>query len=130
MVFALLIAASCGISAPGIRSSGSSSHTLIARSSRRHWPCADARRDGTSGVDWGKATEIATRCCCRPVRLCMAAILLWLLKFHLFVTGAVHRARRRQPPPLWIRGILIATCTASACARLERRPEGHGLDHG
>jgi PiT family inorganic phosphate transporter len=73
--------------------------------------------DGTSGVDWTKATEIGYSLLLSPLfGFAAAAILLLLLKF-IVRNPALYRAPEgNQPPPLWIRGILILTCTGVSFA--------------
>ena len=74
-------------------------------------------RDGTSGVDWTKATEIGYALLLSPLfGFCMAAILLLVLKFIVRNPALYAAPEGNQPPPLWIRGILIATCTGVSFA--------------
>src|SRR5262249_43874087 len=69
-------------------------------------------RDGTSGVDWSKATEIGYALLLSPLfGFCLAAILLLLLKFIVRNPALYAEPKGEQPPPWWIRGILILTCT-------------------
>jgi inorganic phosphate transporter, PiT family len=114
MVFALLIAAiiwNLGTWALGLPAS--SSHTLIG--SIIGVGIANALlhgRDGTSGVDWSKATEIGYSLLLSPLfGFCLAAILLLLLKFIVRNAALYAEPKGEQPPPWWIRGILILTCT-------------------
>ena len=136
MVFALLIAAiiwNLGTWYFGLPAS--SSHTLIGSIIGVGVANALMRgRDGTSGVDWAQGhrdrlgaaavaavrLRAAPRSCCCCSRWCVARN-----------AGAVSpRPKGNQPPPIWIRGILILTCTrCQLLPRLERRPEGHGPDH-
>jgi PiT family inorganic phosphate transporter len=96
MVFALLIAAIIGVG--------------IANAVMRG-------RDGTSGVDWTKATEIGYALLLSPLfGFCMAAILLLVLKFIVRNPALYSAPEGNKPPPLWIRGILIATCTGVSFA--------------
>ena len=114
MVFALLIAAmiwNLGTWYFGIPSS--SSHTLIGSiigvgitNALLHG------RDGTSGVDWSKATEIGYALLLSPLfGFALAAILLLLLKFVVRNAALYAEPKGDQPPPWWIRGILVLTCT-------------------
>jgi PiT family inorganic phosphate transporter len=74
-------------------------------------------RDGTSGVDWTKATEIGYALLLSPLfGFCMAAILLLVLKFIVRNPALYAAPEGNKPPPLWIRGILIATCTGVSFA--------------
>jgi PiT family inorganic phosphate transporter len=114
MVFALLIAAiiwNVGTWYFGLPAS--SSHTLIGSiigvgitNALLHG------RDGTSGVDWSKATEIGYALLASPLfGFALAAILLLVLKFVVRIPALYAEPKGDQPPPWWIRGILILTCT-------------------
>jgi inorganic phosphate transporter, PiT family len=114
MVFALLIAAiiwNVGTWYFGLPAS--SSHTLIGSiigvgitNALLHG------RGGTSGVDWSKATEIGYALLLSPLfGFAMAAILLVVLKFVVRSPALYAEPKGDQPPPWWIRGILILTCT-------------------
>ena len=114
MVFALLIAAivwNLGTWLLGLPAS--SSHTLIG--SIIGVGVANALlhgRSGTSGVDWGKATEIGYALLLSPLfGFCMAAVLLLALRVVIRSPALYQEPKGDQPPPLWIRGILILTCT-------------------
>jgi inorganic phosphate transporter, PiT family len=119
MVFALLIAAivwNLGTWYLGLPAS--SSHTLIGSIIGVGVANALARgMDGTSGVDWTKATEIGYSLLLSPLfGFTAAALLLLLLKF-IVRNPALYRAPEgNQPPPLWIRAILILTCTGVSFA--------------
>jgi PiT family inorganic phosphate transporter len=119
MVFALLIAAviwNLGTWALGLPAS--SSHTLIG--SIIGVGVANAvmnGQDGTSGVDWTKATEIGWSLLLSPVfGFFVAATLLLVLKFLVRNPSLYSEPKGSQPPPLWIRGILILTCTGVSFA--------------
>src|ERR1700754_2422357 len=119
MVFALLIAAimwNLGTWYFGLPAS--SSHTLIGSIIGVGIANALMRgRDGTSGVDWTKATEIGYALLLSPLfGFCMAAILLLLLKFIVRNSALYTAPEGNKPPPLCIRGILIATCTGVSFA--------------
>src|SRR6516162_9491547 len=114
MVFALLIAAmiwNLGTWYLGLPAS--SSHTLIGSIIGVGITNALLRgRDGTSGVDWSKATEIAYALLHSPLfGFLVAAILLLALKFVVRNAALYAEPKGNQPPPWWIRGILIITCT-------------------
>jgi PiT family inorganic phosphate transporter len=116
MVFALLIAAiiwNVGTWYFGLPAS--SSHTLIGSIMGVGITNALLRgRDGTSGVDWSQAAGIAKALLLSPLfGFALAAILLFALKsVMLRVTPALFaEPKGDQPPPVWIRGILILTCT-------------------
>ncbi|HEY3893619.1 MAG TPA: inorganic phosphate transporter, partial [Bradyrhizobium sp.] len=71
-------------------------------------------RNGTSGVDWSQAAGIAKALLLSPLfGFVLAVILLYVLKAVLLrATRALFgEPKGNQPPPLWIRGILILTCT-------------------
>src|ERR1700676_4706585 len=69
-------------------------------------------RDGTSGVDWSKATEIGYALLASPLfGFARAPILLLVLKFVVRIPALYAEPKGDQPPPWWIRGILILTCT-------------------
>ena len=52
------------------------------------------------------------------------------MKFLVRVPALYTAPASDTPPPLWIRGLLILTCTLRVVLpRLERRPEGHGPHH-
>jgi phosphate/sulfate permease len=114
MVFALLIAAmiwNLGTWYFGLPAS--SSHTLIGSIIGVGITNALLRgRDGTSGVDWSKATEIGYALLLSPLfGFVMAALLLLLLKFVVRNAALYAEPKGNEPPPWWIRGILILTCT-------------------
>src|SRR5215510_5880502 len=114
MVFALLIAAiiwNLGTWYFGLPAS--SSHTLIGSIIGVGIANALLRgRDGTSGVDWSKATEIGYALLLSPLfGFIMAAVLLLALKFIIRNPALYAEPKGEQPPPWWIRGILVLTCT-------------------
>src|ERR1700704_2134696 len=107
MVFALLIAAiiwNLGTWYLGLPAS--SSHTLIG--SIIGVGVANALmhgQDGTSGVDWTKATEIGYALLLSPVfGFVAAALLLLALKFVVRNPALYQAPKGNQPPPWWIRG--------------------------
>jgi inorganic phosphate transporter, PiT family len=119
MVFALLIAAivwNLGTWYLGLPAS--SSHTLIGSiigvglaNQLLH------AADGTSGVDWGQATKIGYSLLLSPlVGFVCAAILLLLLKALIKNPSLYKAPKGNQPPPWWIRGILVLTCTGVSFA--------------
>lgn len=119
MVFALLIAAiiwNLGTWYFGLPAS--SSHTLIG--SIIGVGVANAimnGQDGTSGVDWSKATEIGYALLLSPLfGFGVAAALLLILKFTLRNPALYEAPKGNEPPPWWIRGLLILTCTGVSFA--------------
>ncbi|MET4797573.1 inorganic phosphate transporter [Bradyrhizobium sp. LB11.1] len=116
MVFALLIAAiiwNLGTWAFGLPAS--SSHTLIGSIMGVGIMNAILHgRSGTSGVDWSQATNIGKALLLSPLfGFALAAVLLLILRTVLLrATPALFgEPKGDQPPPWWIRGILILTCT-------------------
>src|SRR5215831_18929792 len=116
MVFALLIAAiiwNVGTWYLGLPAS--SSHTLIGSIIGVGIANALMRgRDGTSGVDWSQAANIGKALLLSPLfGFALAAMLLFALKSVLQRAAGALFAEPvgNQPPPWWIRGILILTCT-------------------
>ena len=116
MVFALLIAAiiwNVGTWYFGLPAS--SSHTLIG--SIMGVGIANALmhgREGTSGVDWSQAVNTGKALLLSPLfGFALAAILLYGLKTALLraTPTLFGEPKGDQPPPWWIRGILILTCT-------------------
>jgi inorganic phosphate transporter, PiT family len=116
MVFALLIAAiiwNVGTWYFGLPAS--SSHTLIGSIIGVGITNALLRgRDGTSGVDWSQAGNIGKALLLSPLfGFALAAALLFVVKIIMQHAAPALFAEPKgdQPPPWWIRGILILTCT-------------------
>jgi inorganic phosphate transporter, PiT family len=116
MVFALLIAAiiwNVGTWYFGLPAS--SSHTLIGSIIGVGITNALLRgRDGTSGVDWSQAANIGKALLLSPLfGFALAAGLLFVVKTVMLKAAPALFAEPKgdQPPPWWIRGILILTCT-------------------
>ncbi|HYP58465.1 MAG TPA: inorganic phosphate transporter [Beijerinckia sp.] len=119
MVFAMLIAAiiwNLGTWWRGLPAS--SSHTLIGSiigvgiaNSLMHG------RDGTSGVDWSKATEIGYALLFSPIVgfICSAALLI-IMRTLIRKPELYTEPKGNKTPPLWIRGLLILTCTGVSFA--------------
>jgi PiT family inorganic phosphate transporter len=119
MVFALLIAAIIwNLGTWWLGLPASSSHTLIGSIIGVGVANALMRgQDGTSGVDWAKATEIGWSLLLSPLfGFIMAALLLLVLKFVVRNPKLYEAPKGNEPPPLWIRGILVATCTGVSFA--------------
>jgi inorganic phosphate transporter, PiT family len=116
MVFALLIAAIIwNVGTWWFGLPASSSHTLIGSIMGVGIANALLRgRDGTSGVDWSQAANVGKALLLSPLfGFALAAVLLFALKAVLQrATPALFaEPKGDQPPPAWIRGILILTCT-------------------
>jgi PiT family inorganic phosphate transporter len=119
MVFALLFAAIIwNLGTWWLGLPASSSHTLIGSIIGVGITNALLRgRDGTSGVDWSKATEIGYSLLLSPlVGFIAAALLLLTLKVIVRNPSLYAEPQGNQPPPWWIRGLLILTCTGVSFA--------------
>ena len=119
MVFALLVAAmiwNLGTWYLGLPAS--SSHTLIG--SIIGVGIANqlmAVKTGTSGVDWGQAANIGKSLLVSPlVGFAVAAGLLLLMKALITDKRLYEAPEGTEPPPFWIRGLLILTCTGVSFA--------------
>ena len=119
MVFALLIAAIIwNLGTWWLGLPASSSHTLIGSiigvgvsNAMLHG------MSGTSGVDWTKATEIGWSLLLSPIfGFCAAALVLLSLKVLVRNPALYSEPKGNQPPPWWIRSILILTCTGVSFA--------------
>jgi PiT family inorganic phosphate transporter len=119
MVFALLIAAIIwNLGTWWLGLPASSSHTLIG--SIIGVGVANALmkgRSGTTGVDWAQATKVGYSLVLSPVvGFVLAALLLMLLRAVVKNHALYEEPKGNQPPPLWIRGLLILTCTGVSFA--------------
>jgi len=119
MVFALLIAAIVwNLGTWWLGLPASSSHTLIG--SIIGVGVANALmhgRDGTSGVDWAQATKIGYSLLLSPlVGFCCAALLLLALRALVKSRELYEEPKGNTPPPWWIRGLLVLTCTGVSFA--------------
>jgi len=115
MVFALLLAATLwnlGTCYFGLPSS--SSHTLIGSiiGVGLMNQLMATNGSGTSGVDWSQATKIGESLLVSPlVGFSAAFLLLAILKRTIKIPALYQEPEGDKPPPLWIRGLLILTCT-------------------
>jgi inorganic phosphate transporter, PiT family len=114
MVFALLVAAiiwNIGTWYFGLPAS--SSHTLIG--SIIGVGLANqfmSTRSGTSGVDWGQATNIGKSLILSPLVGFVFAALLFVVCKKLIPNKELYQAPvGNEPPPFWIRCLLVITCT-------------------
>ncbi len=115
MMFALLIAAiiwNLGTWAFGIPNS--SSHALVGSiigvgvANQLIAPAGSA----TSGVDWHQALLVGEALLFSPVcGFVLSAVLLLLFKTIIKNRTLYEAPKGNQPPPTWIRGMLILTCT-------------------
>jgi inorganic phosphate transporter, PiT family len=114
MVFALLIAAimwNLGTWWFGLPAS--SSHTLIG--SIIGVGIANqlmSARSGTSGVDWAQAANIGKSLLLSPIFGFILASLLFLVVKAVIKDKRLYEAPHgTEPPPFWIRSLLVLTCT-------------------
>jgi PiT family inorganic phosphate transporter len=114
MVFALLVAAilwNLGTWWFGLPAS--SSHTLIG--SIIGVGIANqimTERSGTSGVDWAQAGNIGRSLLLSPIfGFALAATLFMILKAVVKEKKLYEAPKGTEPPPFWIRCLLILTCT-------------------
>ncbi len=119
MVFALLIAAIIwNLGTWWLGLPASSSHTLIG--SIIGVGVANALmhgRSGTSGVDWPQATKVGYSLLLSPlVGFGCAALLLLTLRAFVKNRELYAEPKGNTPPPWWIRGLLILTCTGVSFA--------------
>jgi inorganic phosphate transporter, PiT family len=125
MVFALLLAAIIwNLSTWWLGLPASSSHTLIGSiigvgvANQLMSP-----KSGTSGVDWSQAANVFKVLLISPVvGFVCAALLLLLLKLLVKKPELYESPKGDAPPPFWIRGLLILTCTGVSF--------GHGSNDG
>src|SRR6202000_2282436 len=74
-------------------------------------------RGGTSGVDWSKATEIGYALILSPiVGFALSAIFLLIMKAIIKSPSRYSAPTTAAPPPWWIRGLLVLTCTGVSFA--------------
>jgi PiT family inorganic phosphate transporter len=119
MVFALLLAAilwNLGTWYLGLPAS--SSHTLIGSiigvglANQLMQPGS-----ATSGVEWGQVSKVGYSLLLSPLIGFLCAALLLLVMKILTKNPALFRAPEgKQPPPLWIRSLLVLTCTGVSFA--------------
>ncbi len=119
MVFALLIAAiTWNLATWYFGLPSSSSHTLIGSiigvglmNQLMRGP------SGTSGVDWTQALGVGKSLLFSPiVGFLFAGLLLLVLKAVVRVPALYTEPVGNKPPPLWIRSLLILTCTGVSFA--------------
>src|SRR6202051_497643 len=114
MVFALLIAAiiwNLGTWWFGIPAS--SSHTLIGSIVGVGVANALLRgQNGTAGVDWDQVTKVGEALLFSPFfGFVLSALLLLAMKAVIRAPELYTATTTNKPPTLWIRGLLILTCT-------------------
>jgi inorganic phosphate transporter, PiT family len=114
MVFALLIAAIIwNLGTWWLGLPASSSHTMVGSIVGVGIANALQRgQDGTSGVDWDQVTKIGEALLLSPLfGFVFAALLLLVMKFLVRAPALYTAPTADTPPPLWIRGLLVFTCT-------------------
>ena len=114
MVFALLIAAivwNLGTWWFGIPAS--SSHTLIGSIVGVGVANALVRgQNGTAGVDWDQVTKVGEALLFSPLfGFFLSALLLLVMKAVIRAPALYKAPTTNKPPTLWIRGLLVLTCT-------------------
>jgi inorganic phosphate transporter, PiT family len=114
MVFALLISAILwNLGTWWLGLPASSSHTLIG--SIIGVGLANqlmSANSGTTGVDWSQVGNVFRSLLISPVvGFVCAGLLLLLLKFVIKDPRLFEAPKGDAPPPFWIRGLLILTCT-------------------
>ncbi len=119
MVFALLFAAiiwNLGTWYLGLPSS--SSHTLIGSIVGVGLMNQILQGDAnTSGVDWSQTAKVGYSLLLSPlIGFGCAALLLLVAKIILTNPSLYQTPKNDEPPPLWIRGLLILTCTGVSFA--------------
>lgn len=119
MVFALLIAAIMwNIGTWWFGLPASSSHTMVG--SIIGVGIANqlmSVKSGTSGVDWGQALNIGKSLLLSPLVGFLVAALLLLLCKALIPNRQLYEAPKgAEPPPFWIRALLVLTCTGVSFA--------------
>jgi len=69
-------------------------------------------RTGTSGVDWAQAANIGKSLLLSPIfGFVVAYLLLTVVKKIVKEKKLYEAPKGNQPPPFWIRGLLVLTCT-------------------
>jgi PiT family inorganic phosphate transporter len=120
MVFALLVAAiiwNLGTWYFGIPNS--SSHAMIGSIMGVGLANSmmNAGHSGTSGVDWSQALKVGQSLLFSPlIGFGLSFLLLLVAKAVLKQRELYEEPKNGQPPPFWIRGLLILTCTSVSYA--------------
>ncbi|HEX3663609.1 MAG TPA: anion permease [Acidobacteriaceae bacterium] len=125
MVFSLLIAAIVwNLSTWWFGLPASSSHTLIGSIIGVGLANQFLRlHTGTGGIDWEQARNVFKVLLISPVLgFGCAALLLLALKMFVHKPELYESPKGNQPPPFWIRALLILTCTGVSF--------GHGSNDG
>jgi len=120
MIFSLLIAAIVwNLATWALGIPNSSSHALIGSimgvglANQLMAPAGQA----TSGVDWSQAASVFSALFWSPLMgFVFAAAMLLVMKLVIRSPALYEAPKTQQPPPLWIRGLLILTCTGVSFA--------------
>ncbi len=120
MIFALLIAAIVwNLGTWWLGLPASSSHTMIGsiigvgQANQLMAPAGS----GTSGVDWSQAMGVFRALLFSPiVGFVLSALMLLVMKFVIRNKALYTAPTSNRPPPPWIRGLLILTCTGVSFA--------------
>jgi PiT family inorganic phosphate transporter len=117
MVFALLIAAIIwNLSTWYLGLPASSSHTLIGSIIGVGF-ANQMMAKSASGVDWAQASKVGTSLLFSPlIGFGASALLLLTLKVISKNPDLYREPKGTKPPPRWIRGLLVATCTGVSFA--------------
>jgi PiT family inorganic phosphate transporter len=120
MVFALLLSAIIwNLGTWWLGLPASSSHTLIGAIvgvGLMNSYIVNTAKFG-EGVNWGKVSDVGMSLLISPVVGFVAAAILLLLAKLLIRNPALYKAPEGEaPPPIWIRGLLILTCTGVSFA--------------
>jgi len=93
----------------------SSSHTLIGSIigiGVGHALLPENSNKGISSINWDKALEIGQALLLSPLfGFALAIILMYILRKTVKNKEIFKEPKKNSPPPTWIRGILITTCT-------------------
>jgi inorganic phosphate transporter, PiT family len=123
MVFALLISAILwNLGTWWLGLPASSSHTLIGSIigvglANQYMAAQASAGTGTSGVDWAQTTNVFKALLISPlVGFAFSALLLLLFKMFVKDKRLYEAPKGDAPPPFWIRGLLILTCTGVSFA--------------
>src|ERR1700742_4229524 len=123
MVFALLIAAIIwNLGTWWLGLPASSSHTLIGSIiggglADQYLAAQAGTGTGTSSVEWAQTTNVFKALLISPlVGFFCSALLLILFKTFVKDERLYEAPKGAEPPPFWIRGLLILTCTGVSFA--------------
>jgi PiT family inorganic phosphate transporter len=123
MVFALLIAAILwNLGTWWLGLPASSSHTLIGSIigvglANQYLAARTGGGSGTSGVDWAQTTNVFKALLISPlVGFFFSALLLIIFKTFVKDKRLYEAPKGNEPPPFWIRCLLVLTCTGVSFA--------------